>query len=97
MAITSTLTLRLDGEQQALVTSLQALTGEATATKAIMTAVLRFPEELHRSYKLDDNLRNTHVALHSAQEEIALLKTRLERVRRALEHSPEIPETSQLT
>ena len=97
MAIKSTLTLRLDAEQRAAVAGVQALTREATATKAIMTAVRRFPEELHRAYKLDDNLRNTQVALHSAQEEIALLKNRLERVRRALEHSPEIPETSQLT
>ena len=94
MAIKSTLTLRLDAKQQASVTSLQALTREATATKAIMTAVRRFPDELHRSHVLEDQLREAQGARDSALDDVARLKKRLNRVRTALEDSPEMPETS---
>ncbi len=94
MAIKSTLTLRLDAEQQAAVAGLQDLTREATASKAILTAVRRFPDELHRSHDLDDQLRETQGALAGAQEEVARLNARLDAVRTALEDSPETPETS---
>ena len=88
MRIKSILTLRLDDQEQAVVVALQNLTREATASKAIMTAVQRYPEEQRRAHELEENLRRARGALVDAQGEIADLKARLNAVRRAIEDSP---------
>lgn len=94
MAPESTITLRLDAEQTAAVAGLQAHTREATASKAILIAVRRFPDELHRSHVLEDQLRETKTDLAVALDEVAWLKNRLNRVRTALEDAPESAESA---
>ena len=74
MAIKSTITLRLDDEQQAAVAGLQAFTGQRAASKAILTAVRRYPDELRRAHDLEDRLRKTQGALNIALDDVTRLQ-----------------------
>ena len=51
------ITLRLNYEERCLVHSLRALTGEATQSRAIMTAVERYPRMLKRIEELEEGSR----------------------------------------
>lgn len=74
MVIKSTITLRLDDEEQTAVAGLQAFTGQRTASKAILTAVRRYPDELRRAHELEDELREARSTIQEALEEIVRLK-----------------------
>lgn len=95
MAHKSTIALRLNEEQVTDVAGLQVLTGEATASKAILTAVRRHPHILQRALDLDDQLTEVREQLDVALGEVAVLQAGLDTVQSTIDEINRNREASQ--